>query len=214
MNFSEHDSDRNKKIIGITIVALIHVLVFYALLTGLGKQIIAVMKELPIQAALIEESKPPAPPAPPAPPKVVTPSKPFVPAPKVTTQQTPVPEAIQEVASTPPAPTETSAVEVTSTPAAKVSTTTQAVVDFSTCAKPDYPRNALRNEEQGTVRLQFLIGLDGRVADAKIEKSSGFRTLDTAAKNALRLCKFKPATMNGIAQQSWTTVDYVWKLPD
>jgi protein TonB len=91
---------------------------------------------------------------------------------------------------------------------------TKAQVDFTTCDKPDYPRNSLRNEEQGTTRLAFLIGLDGRVADSKVEKSSGFRALDAAAKNALSLCKFKPGTVDGKPQQSWTAVDYVWKLPD
>jgi len=62
--------------------------------------------------------------------------------------------------------------------------------------------------------LQFLIGLDGKVADSKIERSSGFRALDAAAKNALSLCKFKPGLVDGKPQQSWTVVDYVWKLPD
>jgi protein TonB len=213
MDFSEHEHDPSKKLIGITVVVLLHVLLIYALINGLGKQIITVIKELPIQTVFIEEIKPPAPPAPPtppSPPKKVTPSKPVVPLPA--TPVAPSPNAIQAV--TDELPSEKQTQETAHAEPTKGPITTPAVVDFTTCNKPDYPRNSLRNEEQGTVRIQFLIGLDGHVADSKIEKSSGFRTLDAAAKKALSLCKFKPGTVDGKPQQSWTTVNYVWKLPD
>ena len=87
-----------------------------------------------------------------------------------------------------------------------------AVVDSRNCEKPEYPRKSLRNEETGTVTLQFLIGLDGRVVESKIDKSSGSRDLDNAARAALSLCKFKPGTVDGKPQQSWTKMQYVWKL--
>jgi protein TonB len=219
MNFSEHGHEPSKKLVGITVVVMIHVVLIYALINGLGKQIISVIKELPIQAVLIEavneEVKPPAPPtpvAPPSPPKKVIPSKPVVPLPEVPVQQAPSPNAIQAV--TNELPSEKQTQETVTAEPAKGSSVTHAIVDFTTCSKPDYPRNSLRNEEQGTVRIQFLIGLDGHVADSKIEKSSGFRTLDAAAKKALSLCKFKPGTVDGKPQQSWTSVNYVWKLPD
>ena len=87
-----------------------------------------------------------------------------------------------------------------------------AVVDTKACEKPEYPSKSLRNEEQGTVMLSFLIGLDGRVVDSKIEKSSGSRDLDRAAIAGLSLCKFKPGTVDGKPEQSWTKMQYVWKL--
>ncbi|MRW89262.1 TonB family protein [Duganella sp. FT80W] len=87
-----------------------------------------------------------------------------------------------------------------------------AVVDAQACSKPDYPKNALRNGDTGTVMLAFLIGSDGKVADSRIEKSSGFRELDRAAQAGLTLCKFKPGTVDGVPQQSWTKMQYVWSL--
>jgi periplasmic protein TonB len=89
-----------------------------------------------------------------------------------------------------------------------------AVVDASACAKPEYPRNAARNGETGTVILSMLIGQDGRVMDSKVLQSSGSRELDKAAQQGLTLCKFKPGTIDGVAQQSWTQIQYAWELKD
>ena len=87
-----------------------------------------------------------------------------------------------------------------------------AVVDARNCEKPEYPRNALRNGDTGIVTLAMLIGTDGRVIDSRVEKSSGVRDLDKAAQQGLSLCKFKPGSIDGVAQQSWTTIQYAWKL--
>ena len=211
MDFSERGQESGKKFVGIAVVILVHALLIYALLNGLGKQIITVINILPIETKLIEEVKP-AMPTPPVPPKKVISHKSIVPPPDVPVR--PTPDAIQAVTKESPAQSELSVQDAAPAVAAKDPSVVHPIVDFSTCAKPVYPRNALRNEEQGTVRIQFLIGLDGRVADSKIDKSSGSRTLDAAAKKALSLCTFKPGTIGGKPQQSWTTVEYVWKLPD
>ena len=87
-----------------------------------------------------------------------------------------------------------------------------AVVDASACTRPDYPKSALRNGDTGTVMLAFLIGTDGRVVESRIEKSSGFRELDRAAQTGLSLCRFQPGTIDGVPQQSWTRMQYVWNL--
>lgn len=78
--------------------------------------------------------------------------------------------------------------------------------------KVEYPKASLMNEEQGTTSMSFLIGADGNVVDAKLEKSSGFKGLDKAALKALSACKFKPGTKDGTPVQSWTKVDYAWRL--
>ncbi len=89
---------------------------------------------------------------------------------------------------------------------------TKAVADFNTCAKPVYPQEARRFEQTGTVMLSFLIGTDGKVADSKILKSSGFRSLDQAAVVGISKCQFKPATLNGVPEQAWMQMQYVWTL--
>lgn len=86
------------------------------------------------------------------------------------------------------------------------------VIDARNCAKPAYPATALRNEETGTVSLAFLVGTDGKVASAKVERSSGSRDLDRAAVNGLSLCRFTPGSVDGVAYESWFRMQYVWSL--
>jgi len=80
------------------------------------------------------------------------------------------------------------------------------------CVRPVYPKESLRNEQQGTVDLEFLIDIDGSVADSRVTKSSGFAALDTAAKVGLAKCRFKPASRDGKPARAWQSVSYVWKL--
>lgn len=79
------------------------------------------------------------------------------------------------------------------------------------CAKPDYPRASLANEEQGTTVVSVLVGPDGTVSDSRIDKSSGFHNLDKATLK-LAQCKFKPVLTDGKAQPSWVSLEYEWKL--
>lgn len=87
-----------------------------------------------------------------------------------------------------------------------------AVVDPNACEKPDYPSAAVRDSLEGVTLLAFLIGIDGRVVSAKIDQSSGTTSLDNAALTGLSRCKFKPGTVDGKPEQSWTKIQYVWKL--
>ena len=90
---------------------------------------------------------------------------------------------------------------------------TKPVLDPSSpCAPPEYPRASLANGEKGTVTLELVIGPDGKVADAKVEKSSGFRGLDRAAANAYSKCKFKPGTKDGKPDTAATTIQFNFSL--
>ncbi|NYE59144.1 TonB family protein [Duganella sp. 1224] len=100
------------------------------------------------------------------------------------------------------------------TPPALALAANRAVVEFSTCAKPEWPKESLRNSEQGTVQLAFLIGADGGVHDTRVERSSGHPLLDQAAREGLARCTFKPAQENGKPVESWTRMQYVWTLED
>ena len=86
------------------------------------------------------------------------------------------------------------------------------VIDNKSCEPPKYPKAALMNEETGTVSMGFLVAVDGKVVESKVEKSSGSKSLDKAALSALSLCKFKPGTKDGKPEQLWAKVDFVWKL--
>jgi len=91
-------------------------------------------------------------------------------------------------------------------------TTTGPIADFSTCAKPEYPHADLRAGHEGTTTLEFLVDVDGHVADSKIHRSSGHATMDEASRSAIAQCNFKPGTVDGRAVAQWAKVQYVWTL--
>lgn len=78
------------------------------------------------------------------------------------------------------------------------------------CAKPVYPREALRQEQAGTVLVAFQIGGDGKVTASRVDKSSGFPLLDEAAREGLARCVFKAPKDKDKA--AWIQVAYVWAL--
>ena len=100
---------------------------------------------------------------------------------------------------------------LSATSAAAFAAEVPASIDAKNC-KAEYPKASLINEEQGDVKMAFLVGADGNVVDSKLEKSSGFKNLDKAAMKALSACKFKPGTKDGAVAQTWAKVDYSWKL--
>jgi protein TonB len=63
-----------------------------------------------------------------------------------------------------------------------------------------YPRESSRNRERGTVLLRVLVDTFGRPAQIKIERSSGYTRLDSAARVAVEKALFRPHEVNGIAQ--------------
>ncbi|MFK3737099.1 M56 family metallopeptidase [Massilia sp. TN1-12] len=92
------------------------------------------------------------------------------------------------------------------------SMTTKALADFSSCARPDYPQADIDAGHQGTVTLAFLVDQTGIVGDSRVERSSGFASMDEAAHGALRKCRFHPALQQGRPVTEWTRVQYVWTL--
>lgn len=90
--------------------------------------------------------------------------------------------------------------------------TTGALADFSSCARPNYPPADINAGHQGTVTLAFLVDQTGTVSDSRVERSSGFASMDEAARGALRKCRFHPALQQGRPVTEWTKVQYVWTL--
>ncbi|ATQ75581.1 ABC transporter substrate-binding protein [Massilia violaceinigra] len=219
MNFS-HDKNPGKNFTGIAVVIAIHALVAWGIVSGLGTRMVTKMAEA-VETKIVEEVKPPPPPdvpPPPPPPEMKAPPPPFIPPVEVNVQQPPpVQNTIATATNVKPTTTElprptTPAPPAPPAPANPNPVRVAAVADFNTCAKPEFPKASLRNEETGTVTLSFLIGVDGRVADSKIVKSSGFRDLDKAAQAGISKCKFKPTMVDGKPEQAWMQMQYVWTL--
>lgn len=138
--------------------------------------------------------------------KVATPVQKTTPVAQPTKVATPAPAA----PSTPsPSPVAAPAPVAAAAPAPKPAGVTRGVSECSAgCEKPEYPREALMNEEQGTVRIRVLVDTSGKVIDAKVKKSSGSKILDKAATKAYSLCTFKPAMKDGVPQQDWYEIEY------
>lgn len=231
MNFSQDGERSTKRFIGIGIVVLFHGLLIYALVTGLARDVIIAV-QAPVEMQIIQEVKPPPPPPKPIEmpkqepkpvvektvqkpePKVVPKPAPFIPKPQVAPPtQTDAPKVTTQ--SEKPSPPSPPAKEVTAEPVpVKPKGETKGVSGSASasCPTPEYPQDALMNEEQGTVRLKLDVGSDGHVTNAKVEKSSGSRNLDRATVNAYKKCVFGAAMQDGTATAGSINLEYTFKL--
>jgi protein TonB len=202
--------------ISLGFVALLHALLLWAISAGLAHKFVQIVKG-PVEAVLLEETKPDIPPPPPPPPPKNLPPPPpaYVPPVEVQVNTPPPVNAIAAVSNKPQAEAPPSPLPVVSNappaPPAPMARTA-AVISASSCEKPDYPSASRRLEEEGTVTLKFLVGVDGKVKESAVEKSSGFKRLDEAARQGLAKCQFKPGTENGQPVEGWANIKYTWKL--
>lgn len=72
--------------------------------------------------------------------------------------------------------------------------------------QPEYPREALRLREEGTVLLRVEVDAQGKATAVEIESSSRSRTLDRAAREAVSKWTFRPAIEGGRPVASTVTV--------
>jgi protein TonB len=214
MDFSQNEVSPLRRYGGLGIVVLVHALVAFALVTGLGHKMVDMIKE-PVETKIIEEVKPPPPPdtpPPPPPPKMVAPPPPFIPPPEVNITPPPTPNVIQATTSQTPVHADfAKQVDAPKGPAVAAAPPTPGFVNLGEC-KPEYPPASLRAEESGVTRVQFDVGADGKLVGASVVKSSGFKNLDKAAVNSLSRCKFRAAFKDGKSVQATFTAEWVWKL--
>jgi protein TonB len=204
-----HPRSNTRRLTGLVVTVVLHIVLVYALIHGLARKIVEMVVP-PLETKIIEEIKPPQPDKPPPPPpKLQTPPPPFIPPPEVNIQ---MPMQQPPTISVAPSPTPPAPVAIVPVPAPVQEVRTAPVVQAASCDKPEYPPAARRANETGTVRLQMLIDENGKVVDSKIERSSGSRRLDEAARSGLELCRFRPATVNGKPTRAWARLEYVWTL--
>lgn len=191
---------------GIAFVVLLHIGIIYALVSGMGEQAVQALKA-PLEAHIIQITKPPAPPPPPPPTPVIKPPPTFIPPPLVQIAQPPPPvpviaqvTTVKPVVAPKPPP-----------PAAPVVTRAAGLDSNQSCTPPQYPDEAADMGETGTTVLQFLISAGGAVEQSRIAGSSGHNDLDRTALAALALCKFSPALgSDGKPQEAWATIHFIW----
>ena len=213
MDFARQQRDPARHLIGITFVILVHVIVIYALVTGLARKAVEVIKK-PLTATIIEEIKTPPPPPPPPPPrKIVEPPKvtqtyvppPDVPVPTQTTEPvitsvTPTPPP-EPVVIAPPAPPVVEAPPAPPKPAIR-----RGAVPIER-VEPVYPREAIKdNISNGKVVARLQVDEKGLVTGVTIVEANPRKVFDREVIRALSLWKFKPEGDRYIAEIEITFV--------
>ncbi|MCS0583858.1 energy transducer TonB [Massilia pinisoli] len=79
------------------------------------------------------------------------------------------------------------------------------------CAKPEYPKEALRYELEGKTTLRYTISPEGRMVDVTVTKSSGWRLLDDATVAFASSCAFPPEQIAAFQGKTYP-LQYVWSL--
>lgn len=196
-NRKQMSSNRTAAII---VVAILHVLLGYALVTGLAYN---VLKKATTDLKTFDVTEPPPPPEekpPPPPDKPNTPPPPQVAAPPPLVKMNSIaPPQIQTSPNPPPfIPTPTARPAPPSPPSPPAPVKQQAAKAKGSLtglfSNDDYPESALQAQQQGTTAVQLTIGTDGRVSGCDITSSSGSSALDSTTCNVLRRrARFTPA---------------------
>jgi TonB family protein len=84
--------------------------------------------------------------------------------------------------------------------------------ELVTIPDPVYPALARESGTEGVVRVNVLVGRDGRVRDAKIVQS--IPMLDEPAQASARAAIFRPALWNGNPVSVWVTIPIRFSLRD
>jgi protein TonB len=196
MDFAQQQRNPVRHLVGIGGVVLLHVLIVYALLTGLARKVVEVVKG-PIEVKVIEEvvKKPPPPPEVlPPPPKMAAPPPPFIPPPEIviaqppppeptiaaiTTEAPPAPQApviAKPVEEAPPAPPPPPAIRSAQVVCANYREVMSSI---------PYPREALLDGIEGDVVVEFTVAANGRIRDVII-KSSSHRVFNRVSLNTVQ----------------------------
>ena len=194
MDFARQQRSPTRHLVGMAFVILLHIFVIYALLTGLARNAVEVIKK-PLTATIIDEVKLPPPPPPPPPKKIIEPPKvqapvePYVPPPDIPVPTPPsepvisaptttVPTEQHVIAPPAPAPPPKPAIRKGITPLVKV--------------EPVYPREAIRaGIAKGRVVARLFIDEKGLVSEVRIVEADPPGVFNKEVTRALSQWKFQ-----------------------
>ena len=226
MSYANRRQMSSNRTVAIIIVAILHVLLGYALISGLAYNVVKKAAE-DLKTFDVEDEPPPPeeepPPPPPEnvpetpPPPVVSPpplvrsnvqtppiqTAPVAPPVVITPRATPAPPAPPAPPPPPPAPRVSQAAKARGSLPGLFST-------------DDYPQDAIRNEQQGTTAVRLTIDGNGRVSACSVTSSSGSSSLDNATCRIIRArARYTPAKdQNGQPISDSDTARIRWVLPE
>jgi len=219
MSYANRKEMGSNKTAAIVIVALIHVALGYALVSGLAYNVVKKAAE-DLKTFDVEDEPPPPEEPPPPPEDTPLPPPPQVSAPPPLVRTLSPPIQIQTTPNiqpviitpradpTPPAPP--------APPKPVISQAAKAKGNLpSLFSTDDYPSQALRNEEQGTTGVRLTVGTDGRVSDCQVTSSSGSSSLDATTCSILkRRARYTPAKdQSGQPITGTDSARIRWQLP-
>lgn len=205
VGYGYENKDPSRRVKGLVIVIALHALIGYALVSGMARKGLNLIKK-PLEAVVIQEVIIPPPPPPPPPkkietpkemPKVEAPPPPYVPPAEVTPQVSTAP-SIVSVATPPPTP----AVIAPPPPAPVVTGPRRTTIGLAcpTQVPPEMPRKALQDGTTGVVKAQ--IHIKGGVIQS-VEILSGPRVFHSAVKAAMMQYKCVTDGADVIATQEF-----------
>jgi protein TonB len=181
MVFSRQQADPRRHMLGLALVIVLHVAVIHALVTGLAKKVVDIVRA-PIDTRVVEEvRKPPPPPelVVPPPPRLDAPPPPFIAPPEIQMQAPPQQPPTITATSTPPPEAVAIAPMAPAVPAEKPAAPAPLSAGIvcanyaSVMGALAYPREAMRQGiERGDATLLFTVDALGAVKDIRVESAS------------------------------------------
>lgn len=196
-------------------VVLFHVLLLWALQSGLLSRSVQAVVPPQVLKVFVELPMPEV-----APPPPLTPPQPVKkPEPKLDTTPPPAQshaEPVAEAVATSVAPTGAFAAQTAAAPVpapVTVAPPAPSKVELPSSdasylqnPKPAYPAVSRRLGEKGRVVVRVLIGVDGAAQRAEIQQSSGFLRLDESAVNTVVKWRYVPGKRDGVPEAMWFNV--------
>jgi protein TonB len=201
------------RMIALGIVALLHILLGYAFITGLALKAVKAIVQ-PLETVNVKEEAPPPDEPPPPPPKDIE-IPPFVPPPEVSVVQEAAPtitvqQTVQQTA--PVVISQPKAEPVVQTGPSNPATPKGR---GNVISEDDYPDASRRAEEQGVTRVSYTIDETGKVTSCNVTQSSGSARLDEATcKIIMRRFRFNPAMRDGKPVPDTKSQPVRWQLRD
>jgi len=205
VDYAQQQRSPVKHLPSVAMVVLLHIAIGYALVTGLARKVVEVIKA-PIETKIIEEIKKPPPDIPPPPPpKLAAPPPPFIPPPEINIQ-VPVQQVaptITTVTTTPPPPGPPPQVYVPPAPPAPPAPVAAPPVrkeyKASFRVEPTFPRQAIQQGISGRVIAWVHVSPNGAVTNVQIRESTN-RIFDREVIRALSQWTFNPEPVGFIGE--------------
>ena len=199
MDYASREFRPGRHFPSIAAVVVLHIILGWALVNGLARKIVEVIKA-PIETKIIEEIKKPPPDVPPPPPpKLAAPPPPFIPPPEINIQAPPPPptQTITTVTTAPPPP---GPPPVIAPQVAPPQPAIRKEYRASYRVDPVFPRQAQKDGISGRVVAHVYVAPAGNVTDVKIVSAQPPRIFDREVIRALSQWKFNPEPVGFIGE--------------